>query len=212
MEFNAISPFVSGDFARMLSSCDIKRGATRSLRRACSAGARPATVFIVDPAAISPCLHAPSQATMNAIATYLVVVQEQIFNYLVDESATVKTLFEMGCARKSSDFWKFNRRNYFGFWEGMLFTPETLEALIDKVGAKEVIHYLGFYSDVLYTRLETLQRQIAADWSLAEGKDALQVDFATSILQLTDAQLADWADVRDTYLQSKKAWLTKKKG
>lgn len=212
MEFNANNPGVAGEFARMLSSADIKRGLTRKLRRICSRGPRPATVFVVDTSLITPCLWAVSQDTADAISIYLQVVQEQLFDNLRGKCATVDALMALGVARKASEFWRLSRREYRAEWEGLFFTPDTLEALIEQVGAKEVTHYLAFYSEMLYSRTKDLRARIMADWNMFGHANVPEADFASGITEITNAQHCLWEDVKDTYLRSKEAWLTKKKG
>lgn len=212
MEFNAYNSAVAGEFARMIQHAGIQRGLTRKLRRFCTNGARPATVFFVEPQLIAPCLHATGEDTHNAILAYLLVAQEQLCDNLSDECATVKAMVELKCFRPAPNFWTMSRRRYFAFWEGLLFTPDTLDALIEKVGAKEVAHYLAFYSECLYLRLDDLRRNAMATWSMSGEAPTSQVDFATNIYALANTQHLLWEDVKDTYLQSKKAWLEQPKG
>ena len=83
MEFNAYNSGVAGEFARMIQHADIQRGLTRKLRRFCTNGGRPDTVFFVEPRLIAPCLHAASESTHNAILAYLLVAQEQLYDCLL---------------------------------------------------------------------------------------------------------------------------------
>lgn len=212
MEFNAYNPAVAGEFARMIQQGDAQRGLTRKFRRACTNGARPATVFVVEPQLIAPCLHAASESTHNAISIYLLVAQEQLYDNLSDECATIKALVELKCFRPASNFWKMSRRQHFAFWEGLMFTPDTLEALIQKVGVKEVAHYLAFYAENLYERLDELNKNVTATWSMSGEAPTNQVDFATNILALADTHHLLWEDAKDTYLRSKESWLAKTKG
>lgn len=207
MAFNANNPSVAGEFARMLSqaSFDNGRGLTRRLRRFCTGGDRPATTFLVVGDWLALCLAHPSKETRNAIQVYLNSLQHHLFDNLSQESRLVQQMIGMGF-RPADKFWVHKTIDGRCAWEGVMFTPDTFNVLIERVGAKHINHYLAFYSELLDSSLDELGRAAMDHWSSTDRQPVEEVDFASAIIAHLDEQQGQFQEIVDMYRRSKEAW------
>lgn len=207
MAFNANNPSVAGEFARMLgqASLDNGRGLTRRLRRFCTSGDRPATTFLVIGDWLALCLAHPSKETRDAIQSYLNALQHQLFDNLSAECRLVQEMIGMGF-RQSDKFWVPKTIDGRSTWEGLFFTPDTLDTLIDRVGAKHITHYLAFYSELLGSSLDELGRAVMEHWSETGRRPISEVNFAGAIAAHQGEQQRRSEEVVELYKRSKEAW------